>query len=90
MEFIGAGDFLFLISISPLLSFESYLVFLNTSMLLVLLGYTLFNLLKKKVGSSSIPFAGSLAVCLLPVLILIEGYHFDLFSDLMNFIYTAL
>ena len=87
---IGAGDFLFLISISPLLSFESYLVFLNTSMLLILFGYCFFILLKKKFTGLSIPFAGAMAICLLPVLIFRESYHIDIFSGFINFIYSAL
>lgn len=35
-SFIGSGDFLFLLSISPLFAFGAFLVFLNTSMILVL------------------------------------------------------
>jgi len=67
---IGSGDYLFLFAISPLFSFESFLVFLNTSFTLVLIIF--FFLKRSKIDNkkqSTVPLAGGLALCLILVLI---------------------
>jgi len=62
--FIGAGDFLFLLAISPMFSFGSFLVFLNTSIILTLILYGLLRLLRSIRQGETVPLAGALAVCL--------------------------
>lgn len=64
-SFIGSGDFLFLLSISPLFAFGAFLVFLNTSMIIVLLGYGIYLSFARNRASSTIPLAGALALCLM-------------------------
>lgn len=64
-SFIGTGDILFLIAISPMFSFVSYLVFLNTSIVLVLLTIAVLMMLKRFSTSDTIPLAGALALTLL-------------------------
>jgi hypothetical protein len=61
---IGAGDFLFLLAISPLFSFGSFLVFLNTSILLTLLLFGVKRVLFGIPKDQSIPLAGSFSICL--------------------------
>lgn len=62
--FIGAGDFLFLLAISPMFSFGSFLVFLNTSILLTLLLFGARIMFAGKPKDRTIPLAGVLAICL--------------------------
>jgi hypothetical protein len=64
-SFIGLGDFLFLLSISPLFAFWSYLVFLNTSMILILLVFGLLLLSGLVRRGRSVPLAGALALSLI-------------------------
>lgn len=67
---IGAGDFLFLIAISPMFSFDSYLVFLNASSTLTLIFYGLLMSVRKVRNNDTIPLAGALAACLILTLII--------------------
>lgn len=79
--FIGIGDFLFLLSISPLFSFGSYLVFLNTSMILVLFSYGCFLLIGLARSNSTVPLAGALSLCLMCTLVLDRVVAPDLFEE---------
>ena len=69
---IGTGDFLFLVSISPLFRFELFLVFLNFSLLLVLLSSLAHNFLCKK-NLQTIPLAGGISAIAL-ILLSLELY----------------
>lgn len=80
-SFIGAGDFLFLLAISPMFSFGSFLVFLNTSIIITLLLFGILRLGNTVTKNVSIPLAGAFAICLgvfltidqlLPIDLLIE------------------
>lgn len=79
-SFIGSGDFLFLLSISPLFSFGSYLVFLNTSLLLVLVSYSILLISGYAKISNTIPLAGAISLCLLATLILDQVLPMNLLS----------
>jgi len=61
---IGSGDLLFLFAISPLFAFGSYLVFLNTSMILILFIYGIYLAFTGK-SYNTIPLAGSMAMYLM-------------------------
>jgi len=61
---IGAGDFLFLLAISPMFSFGSFLVFLNTSILLTLVLFGAKRILFGVPKDRTIPLAGAFAICL--------------------------
>lgn len=69
-SFIGSGDFLFLLSISPLFAFGAFLVFLNTSMILVLAVFGVLLAFGRIKGGASIPLAGALALCLIGVFLM--------------------
>ena len=79
--FIGAGDFLFLLAISPMFSFGSFLVFLNTSMVLVLLSYGFLLLTGITRSDSTVPLAGALSLCLILTLVLDQAVAVDLFEE---------
>ena len=64
-SFIGSGDFLFLLSISPLFAFGAFLVFLNTSMMVVLVVFGVLLASGRTNSSGTIPLAGALALCLM-------------------------
>jgi prepilin signal peptidase PulO-like enzyme (type II secretory pathway) len=81
---IGAGDFLFLLAISPMFSFEAYLVFLNTSIVLILGIYSISLLANKQDRNFQIPFAGALAICLLILLFINEFISVDLTNLSLN------
>ncbi len=86
-SFIGSGDFLFLLSISPLFSFGSYLVFLNTSIILVLLSFGILLIKGRTKVSDTIPLAGALAICLIAFVTLDQFLPVNLFED-MGWIYA--
>lgn len=67
---IGAGDFLFLIAISPMFAFESYLVFLITSITIALVVSGILILIRQRAASDPIPLAGIISSCLVIFLIL--------------------
>lgn len=77
---IGTGDLLFLISISPLFSFEAYLVFLYTSFLFILGVYGIILVIRRNRDPLTIPLAGGQAIYLILILVVNELISFDLFS----------
>jgi hypothetical protein len=77
---IGTGDFLFLISISPLFSFEAYLVFLYTSFLFILAVFGIILAIRRNRDPMTIPLAGGQAIYLILILVINELISFDLFS----------
>ncbi len=88
-SFIGTGDFLFLCAISPMFSFDAYLVFLNTSIILVLLSFGLISIISKSRQKISIPLAGALSICLFITLLINELLSSNLLDDI-NWIYLIL
>lgn len=85
-SFIGSGDFLFLLSISPLFAFGAFLVFLNTSMILVLLVFGVLLLNGRAKASGTIPLAGALALCLM-LFFLIDLFVDEALLDSADWIY---
>ena len=81
-SFIGAGDFLFLIAISPMFSFESYLVFLNSSIVITLLVFGVLLILKKSQASKTIPLAGALSACLIAFVICDQVSPIDILENI--------
>jgi hypothetical protein len=79
---IGSGDFLFLISTSPLFSFEFFLVFLNFSFLTTLILFRLYNLCMRKF-QKTIPLAGGIAFSLCVYFGSLLFLNFDLFKNLV-------
>lgn len=86
-SFIGAGDFLFLLAISPMFSFGSFLVFLNTSIFLTLLLFGGRFLLHGSPKDKTIPLAGALAVCLILFISIDQLIPIDLLTE-YGWIYT--
>ncbi len=86
-SFIGAGDFLFLMAISPMFSFESYLVFLNTSIVFTLVIYGILLVVGRITASHTIPLAGALAICLIVFVSLNQMLPFNLFEEI-SWIYS--
>lgn len=85
-SFVGSGDYLFLFAISPLFCFESYLVFLNTSFLLVLLVYAIIKALNRnKIRLETIPLAGGVGFCLISLIIINHFLPTELLSENMWF-----
>jgi hypothetical protein len=82
--FVGTGDFLFLLAISPMFSFEAYLVFLNTSIILILLVYGFYLFSNQSRSIFQIPFAGALATCLFILLAINEFVSIDLTNLTLN------
>lgn len=80
-SFIGAGDILFLIAISPMFSFGSYLVFLNTSIILILLGFGIVILCKWIKKVNSIPLAGALAICMIMFISVNEFTRYNVLEE---------
>lgn len=72
IKYIGLGDFLFLLAITPLFSLFSFIVFFVTG---ICLAAVLSILLKKYIQKNTIPLAGILAVYL--VIIRINHLFFD-------------
>ncbi len=85
-DLIGAGDFLFLISISPLFSFEFYLVFLNTSLLISLLFSGGYHLFSKSGKTLIIPLAGIMALCVLLEIAIKITFHFSCIAQIASFL----
>jgi len=83
-SFIGAGDFLFLFAISPLFSLESFLVFLNTSIIMIIILFGVLLLFKKVSKTSRIPLAGIQAVYLFLLLVVNELISIDLLNLSLN------
>lgn len=86
-SFIGAGDFLFLIAISPMFSFGSFLVFLNTSIIITLILFGTLRLLHGVGKNVTIPLAGAFAVSLVVFISIDQFLPIDLLID-CGWIYT--
>lgn len=82
---IGSGDFLFLISTSPLFSFEIFLVFLNFSFLFTLISFHFYRTYTK-ILTRVIPLAGSIAITLCLYFGSILFLRYDPFEDLLRMI----
>lgn len=85
INYIGIGDFLFLISISPLFNLQSFIVFIITGIVFTIVSSIL---LRKKINNSEIPFAGILSGYLLIVCLLKQITDFDLIN--ITFINTKI
>lgn len=79
--FIGAGDFLFLLAISPMFSFGSFLVFLNTSILLTLLLFGVTRIWSVAPKDNTIPLAGTFAICMALFILIDHLLPVDLLTD---------
>ena len=88
-SFIGAGDFLFLLAISPLFSFGPFLVFLNTSIIITLILYGILRLFNEVPKNGTIPLAGVFAICLGIYISLHQLLHIDLLND-FGWFYTRI
>jgi len=86
-SFIGAGDFLFLLAISPMFSFGSFLVFLNTSIITTLILFGILRLRNTVNKNVTIPLAGAFAICLGVFLSIDQMLPIDLLID-VEWIYS--
>jgi len=86
---IGAGDFLFLLSLSPLLSFSVFLVFLNFSFLLILCSTLLYKVISKK-HPDTIPLAGGMSAITGIILLLEVSIKTNILAGLQKLLMSSL
>lgn len=66
--FLGIGDVLFFVALTPLFSASTYVLFITGASFLVLITFGIYVLVKRNSGYK-IPLAGGIAVLLIPVLL---------------------
>lgn len=86
---IGSGDFLFLLSLSPLLSFKVFLVFLNFSFLMILCCSLLYKIINRK-HLDTIPLAGGISVIAGIFLLLEVCIKSDIIAGLEKLLWNSL
>ncbi|GGX27281.1 hypothetical protein [Aquimarina muelleri] len=75
-HYIGIGDLLFLIGVTPMFSFRNYVLFFITGMLFTLIIYAIF---KKKYKQDTIPLAGYLSIFALILIVVDFSFPINLF-----------
>jgi hypothetical protein len=82
-QYLGIGDVLFWISITPLFSFYLFVVFFLVSLILSLFGFVLLRAISIRSPLKTVPLAGFQAVFYGTVLTAyLCGYYFDFYDEL--------
>ena len=79
---LGWGDILFIVALCAAFSPLNFIVFYVSASLLSLLGFLLYKTINKNAGNQ-VPFAGTLSVAYMLLLIFKYLNEFDVYSDLL-------
>lgn len=80
-DYIGWGDILFFVAITPLFDIVNYIFFYTGSLILVLLGYICLQQFDYSKPSVQIPLAGAMAILLIAFLVIADYFSLNTYDS---------